>query len=65
MLHGKKRNHYFSTKDKLLFTKFANILESFKDNKKTFKDLEEAENKIKGKIAQYEGESEEYMSEIA
>lgn len=54
MLHGKKRNHHFSTKDRLLFTKFGNILENFKENKKMFKDLEEAEEKIKAKITQYD-----------
>lgn len=41
-LQGRKKNIHFSAKDKLLFNKFSNILESFTAHKKTFADLEEA-----------------------
>lgn len=37
-INGRKKNH-FSAKDKLLFNKFANILESFTIHKKTFAEL--------------------------
>jgi len=55
---GRRKNHHFSAKDKLLFNKFSHILESFASHKKTFEELEEAEHKIKRTISQFERDSE-------
>lgn len=41
-LHNKRRNQHYSAKDKLLFNKFANILESFAVHKRVFGELEES-----------------------
>lgn len=61
---SRRKNHHFSAKDKLLFTKFSHILESFGAHKKTFSDLEEAERKIERTIHQYERDGEEYVNKM-
>lgn len=53
-LHNKRRNQHYSAKDKLLFNKFANILESFAVHKRLFGELEESEDKIRKLIDKYE-----------
>lgn len=64
-LSAKKKHHHYSAKDKLLFSKFSAMLNSFEENKKTYAELEEAEKGILELIDDYEKQVDEDMQKVS